>query len=211
MSSRRGLLFVISAPSGTGKTTLVERLVQILPNLRMSRSYTSRPIRTGEREGVDYHFISPSGFEGMVAENAFLEYADVFGNFYGTAAADVESMLVGGQDVVLVIDVQGARQVRQRGTDHTAVFVMPPSFQVLERRLRGRSTEPEAALQRRLETARAEVSSYREYDYVVVNDDLESTVVRLQEIIAAERSRVHRMTRVADSIVRTFFTEAPRL
>lgn len=210
MSSKRGLLFVISAPSGTGKTTLVERLVQILPNLRMSRSYTSRALRAGEREGVDYHFISRAGFEGMIAENAFIEWADVFGNLYGTAAADVEGMLAGGQDVVLVIDVQGARQVRQRGTDHTAVFVMPPSFRVLERRLRGRSTEPEAALQRRLETARAEVSSYREYDYLVVNDDLESTVVRLQEIIAAERSRVHRMTRVADLIVRTFFTEAPR-
>ncbi len=205
MSSSRGLLFVISAPSGTGKTTLVERLVQILPNLRMSRSYTSRALRAGEREGVDYHFVSRLAFDGMIAENAFLEWADVFGNLYGTAADDVQQMLESGQDVVLVIDVQGARQVRQRGTDHTAVFVMPPSYHVLERRLRGRSTEPDAALQRRLETARAEVSSYREYDYVVVNDDLESTVVRLQEIIAAERSRVHRMSRVADAIVRTFF------
>jgi guanylate kinase len=205
MSNKRGLLFVISAPSGTGKTTLCERLVQILPNLRLSRSYTSRAIRPGEREGVDYHFIPRAEFDAMVAANAFLEWADVFGNLYGTAAADVEAMLARGQDVVLVIDVQGARQVRQRGADHTAVFVMPPSFQVLESRLRGRSTEAEAGLQRRLETARAEVSSYREYDYVVVNDDLEPTVVRLQEIIAAERSRVHRMTRVADAIVRTFF------
>lgn len=210
MSSKRGLLFVISAPSGTGKTTLVERLVQILPNLRMSRSYTSRAIRAGEREGVDYHFISRPEFEAMIAANAFLEWADVFGNYYGTAAADVERMLAQGQDVVLVIDVQGARQVRQRGTDHTAVFVMPPSFPVLETRLRGRSTDSEAALQRRLETARAEVSSYREYDYVVVNDDVEPTVVRLQEIIAAERSRVHRMTRVADAIVRTFFGDTPK-
>lgn len=210
MSSKRGLLFVISAPSGTGKTTLVERLVQILPNLRMSRSYTSRGIRANEREGVDYHFISRSAFEAMIAANAFLEWADVFGNYYGTAAADVERMLAQGQDVVLVIDVQGARQVRQRGTDHTAVFVMPPTFPVLEKRLRGRSTDTEEALQRRLETARAEVSSYREYDYVVVNDDLEATVVRLQEIIAAERSRVHRMTRVADAIVRTFFGDTPQ-
>ncbi|MEZ5293933.1 MAG: guanylate kinase [Vicinamibacterales bacterium] len=211
MSNSRGLLFVISAPSGTGKTTLVERLVQILPNLRMSRSYTSRPLRPGERDGVDYQFITRDAFEAMVAGNAFLEWADVFGNLYGTRAADVEAMLDRGQDVVLVIDVQGARQVRQRGTDHTAVFVMPPSFQVLERRLRGRSTDSEAALQRRLETARAEVSSYKEYEYVVVNDDLESTVVRLQEIIAAERSRAHRMTGVADAIVRTFFTaQAPR-
>jgi guanylate kinase len=206
MSSSGGLLFVISAPSGTGKTTLVERLVQILPNLRESRSYTSRPARAGERNGVDYHFISRAEFETMIAANAFLEWADVFGNLYGTAVADVEDLRAGGQDVVLVIDVQGARQVRQRGADHTAVFVMPPSFQVLERRLRGRSADPEPALRRRLETARAEVSSYREYDYLVVNDDLESTVMRLQEIIAAERSRTHRMGRVADAIVRTFFS-----
>ncbi len=205
MSSSRGLLFVISAPSGTGKTTLVERLVQILPNLRLSRSYTSRPVRPNERDGADYHFISRPEFEAMIAEQGFLEWADVFGNLYGTAAADVEHALADGQDMVLVIDVQGARQVRQRGTDHTAVFVMPPSFQVLERRLRGRSADPEPAMRRRLETARAEVSSYKEYDYVVVNDDLESTVVRLQEIIAAERSRTHRMGRVADAIVRTFF------
>jgi guanylate kinase len=207
MSSRRGLLFVISAPSGTGKTTLVERLVQILPNLRESKSYTSRPARPGERDGVDYHFIGRPQFEAMVAANAFLEWADVFGNLYGTAAADVDHMLGDGQDVVLVIDVQGARQVRQRVVDHTAVFVMPPSYQVLERRLRGRSADPEPAMRQRLETARAEVSSFREYDYVVVNDDLESTVVRLQEIIAAERSRTHRMGRVADAIVRTFFPD----
>jgi guanylate kinase len=206
MSNSRGLLFVISAPSGTGKTTLVERLVQILPNLRLSRSYTSRPARAGERDGVDYHFISRQEFEAMVSEHALLEWADVFGNLYGTGAAEVDQMLASGQDVVLVIDVQGARQVRQRGTDHTAVFVMPPSFQVLESRLRGRSADEEPAMRRRLETARAVVSSYREYDYVVVNDDLESTVVRLQEIIAAERSRVHRMGRIADTIVRTFFT-----
>lgn len=204
MSSSRGLLFVISAPSGAGKTTLVERLVQILPNLRLSRSYTSRAARAGERAGVDYNFITRPDFERMIDEGAFLEWADVFGNLYGTAAADVDAMLASGQDVVLVIDVQGARQVRQRGVDHTAVFVMPPSFQVLETRLRGRSSDPEPAMRRRLETARAEVSSYKEYDYVVVNDELESTVVRLQEIIAAERSRVHRMTRVADAIVRTF-------
>jgi guanylate kinase len=206
MSSSRGLLFVISAPSGTGKTTLVERLVQILPNLRESKSYTSRPARPGERDGVDYHFIGRGEFEAMIIANAFLEWADVFGNLYGTGLADVEHMLADGQDVVLVIDVQGARQVRQRGADQTAVFLMPPSFQDLERRLRGRSADPEPAMLRRLETARAEVSSYREYDYLVVNDDLESTVVRLQEIIAAERSRTHRMGRVADAIVRTFFT-----
>src|SRR5262245_29103676 len=112
MSSRaRGLLFIISAPSGAGKTTLAEHLVQILPNLRMSRSYTSRPARAGERDGVDYHFIARERFEALIAEHAFLEWADVFGNFYGTAVADTDRLLADGQDVVLVIDVQGAKQV----------------------------------------------------------------------------------------------------
>jgi guanylate kinase len=203
-NSRRGLLFIVSAPSGTGKTTLVERLVQVLPNLRMSRSYTSRPARDGERNGVDYHFIGRDEFEEHIREGAFLEWADVFGNYYGTAAADVEAMIVAGQDVVLVIDVKGARQVKARGVDHTAIFVMPPSFQVLEQRLRGRSKDTEEQMQRRLLTAREEASSYTDYDYVVVNDDLESTMIRLQEIIAAERSRTHRMKKIAEGIIRTF-------
>jgi guanylate kinase len=206
-SRRRGLLFIVSAPSGTGKTTLVERLVQMLPNLRMSRSYTSRPAREGERNGVDYNFISREDFESGIAARKFLEWADVFGNYYGTAAADVEQKIVGGQDVVLVIDVQGARQVRACGIDHTAIFVLPPSFHALEQRLRTRSKDTEDQMQRRLATARAEASSYVDYDYVVVNEDLEPTVVRLQEIIAAERSRMHRMRPIAEEILRTFRSE----
>lgn len=205
MSSRtRGLLFIVSAPSGAGKTTLVEHLVQILPNLRMSRSYTSRPARAGERDGVDYHFVAPEQFQRMIEARAFLEWADVFGNYYGTSAADTERMVASGQDVVLVIDVQGARQVKAHGVDHTSIFVLPPSFEVLERRLRGRSKDTEEQMQRRLATARAEASSYTDYDYVVVNDRLEPTVVRLQEIIAAERSRMHRMRGIAEEIIRTF-------
>jgi guanylate kinase len=205
MSSRtRGLLFIVSAPSGAGKTTLVEHLVQILPNLRMSRSYTSRPARLGERHGVDYHFVSRQIFARMIDERAFLEWADVFGNYYGTAKADTEQMLDSGQDLVLVIDVQGAQQVKAHGVDHTSIFVLPPSFEVLERRLRGRSKDTEEQMQRRLATARAEASSYTDYDYVVVNDRLEATVVRLQEIIAAERSRTHRMRGVAEEIIKSF-------
>jgi guanylate kinase len=203
-SDRRGLLFIVSAPSGTGKTTLVEKLVQVLPNLRMSRSYTSRQARAGERDGIDYHFISRDEFQRRVATSEFLEWADVFGNYYGTSHSDVERMLEQGQDVVLVIDVQGARQVKGRGVDHTAIFVMPPSFEILEQRLRGRSKDSEEQMQRRLDTARSEASSYRDYDYVVVNDNLHATVVRLQEIIAAERSRTHRMKTVAERIIETF-------
>ena len=205
MSSRtRGLLFIVSAPSGAGKTTLVEHLVQILPNLRMSRSYTSRPARLGERDGADYHFVTRELFMQMIEQRAFLEWADVFGNYYGTSAADTERILASGQDVVLVIDVQGAQQVKAHGVDHTSIFVLPPSFEVLERRLRGRSKDTEEQMQRRLATARSEASSYKDYDYVVVNDRLEPTVVRLQEIIAAERSRTHRMRGVAEEIIKSF-------
>ena len=200
----QGLLFIVSAASGTGKTTLAERLVQILPNLRMSRSYTSRAARAGERDGVDYSFVSREQFEGMIQRGEFLEWADVFGNLYGTSRLDVERLQASGQDVVLVIDVQGASQVKRSGIDHTAIFILPPSFEILERRLRGRSADSEAAMQKRLAAARAEVGCYADYDYVVINDQLEPTVVRLQEIIAAERSRMHRMTPIAEDIIRSF-------
>src|SRR5919201_5238430 len=190
---RRGLLFIVSAPSGAGKTTLVERLVEQSPHLKMSRSYTSRAAREGETDGVDYNFVSRTHFEGMIAAGHFLEWADVFGNLYGTCAADTEALLAAGQDVVLVIDVQGARKVRQRGIETTAIFVMPPSFDVLEQRLRGRSKDTEADIQRRLQVARKEVASFVEYDYVVVNDELTAAVDRLRGIVIAERARLNRM------------------
>src|SRR5687768_13468180 len=129
--ARRGLLFVVSAPSGTGKTTVVERLVNVLPDLSLSRSYTSRAARPGETDGVDYNFVSRARFEEMVAADAFLEWADVFGNFYGTCASDAERDLSQGRDLVLVIDVQGARQVRGKCAGTVGIFVMPPSFAVL--------------------------------------------------------------------------------
>src|SRR5438093_12353295 len=205
MSSRgRGLLFVVSAPSGAGKTTLVERLVERTPNLKMSRSYTSRAARQGETDGVDYNFVTRERFEAMVAAGAFLEWADLFGNLYGTSAADTERILESGSDVVLVIDVQGARKVRQRGIETTAIFVMPPSFDVLEQRLRGRSKDSEADIQRRLRMARDEVASFVEYDYVVVNDELTAAVDRLRGIVIAERARLNRMRGEAAGIVRTF-------
>ena len=208
-SERRGLLFVVSAPSGTGKTTVVERLVQVVPDLGLSRSYTSRAMRPGEADGVDYNFITRARFEEMVAANAFLEWADVFGNLYGTCAADAERELAHGRDVVLVIDVQGARQVRARSADRTiGVFVLPPSFEVLERRLRGRSKDPEEAIRRRLATARQEIAAVSEYDYVVVNDELEACVERIKAIVLAERARPRVMSRVVDGIVRSFVQSA---
>ena len=201
----RGLLFVVSAPSGTGKTTVVEKLVQVVPDLGLSRSYTSRAMRTGETHGVDYNFITRARFEAMIAEAAFLEWADVFGNLYGTCAADAERELAEGRDVVLVIDVQGARQVRARSADRTiGIFVLPPSFDVLERRLRGRSKDPEEAIRRRLATAREEINAVGEYDYVVVNDALDACVDRLRAIVLAERARPKVMAPAVERIVRSF-------
>jgi guanylate kinase len=203
--AHRGQLFVVSAPSGTGKTTIVERLVQVAPNLSLSRSYTSRQMREGERAGVDYNFITRARFEAMVRDGAFLEWADVFGNFYGTCAADAETMLAGGRDVVLVIDVQGARQVRKgTGRDTVGIFVLPPSFETLEQRLRGRSKDPEEAIRRRLATAREEINAVGEYDYVVVNDALDACVERLKAIVLAERARPRAMAAEVARIVGSF-------
>ena len=208
-SSRRGLLFIVSAPSGTGKTTLVERLVREISGLRMSRSYTSRPARAGERDGVDYNFITRQEFEAMVREGAFLEWADIYGNLYGTAVADTEHSLAGGEDVVLVIDVQGARQVRSRGLENIGIFVLPPSAAVLEARLRGRSKDTEEQIARRLEVACREVEDYATYDYVVINDEVEACVDRLRSIVVAERARVRLMRTRGERVIATFRKEQP--
>src|SRR5206468_7131717 len=183
-------------------------LVEQLPNLKMSRSYTSRAMRHGEADGVDYNFVSRERFEAMIARGEFLEWAEVFGNLYGTCANDTERLLAGGSDVVLVIDVQGARKIRACGMETTTVFVMPPSFSELEQRLRGRSKDPEDAIQRRLDVARAEVAAFADYDYVVVNDELAGAVDRLRSIVTAERARLVRMRELTETIVRTFSGES---
>ena len=203
-SGRRGLLLIVSAPSGTGKTTLVERLVQAVPNLRMSRSYTSRSARAGEHDGIDYNFITRDRFEQMAREGEFLEWADVFGNYYGTSAGDTDACLARGEDVVLVIDVQGARQVRSRGIETVGIFVLPPSATVLEQRLRGRSKDSEDQIARRLEVASREIAEYAQYEYVVINDDVGTAVERLKAIVLAERARVKAMRPVAEEIKETF-------
>src|SRR4051812_49314980 len=209
-SEHRGLLFIVSAPSGTGKTTLVERLVPEMDGLRLSRSYTSRSPRPGEHDGVDYNFISRSAFEAMVAEGGFLEWADVFGNLYGTGGAETVRALESGQDLVLVIDVQGARQVRTTGFEHVGIFVLPPSFEVLESRLRNRSKDAEAAILRRLEVAQQEVEAVHEYDYVVINDEVDLAVRRLRAIVEAERARLRVMRPRANAIIRNFHQAAVR-
>lgn len=202
--SHRGQLFIVSAPSGTGKTTLVDRLVEQVPGLVRSRSYTARPMRRGEVDRVDYNFIEASHFREMIDAGAFLEWAEVFGRLYGTGAADTERHRAAGRDIVLVIDVQGARQVRSQ-VDAVGIFILPPSFSELERRLRARmdGASPEE-LSRRLETARREVEMSGDYDYVVVNDDIGGCVERLRQIVVAERSSAAAMAGTVRAITETF-------
>ena len=185
---RRGRLFVVSAPSGAGKTTVAERLVQVTPGLRRSRSYTSRRARPGEEDGVAYNFVSRDRFEAMIAGDQFLEWAEYSGNLYGTSVVDTDRELEAGTDLVLVIDVQGARQVRRHRESAVLVFLLPPSAEALEARLRGRSHDSEEQIRRRLQAARMEVTAVSEYDYVVVNDTLETCVERLRAVVEAERA-----------------------
>ena len=186
---RRGLLFIVSAPSGTGKTTLVERLVQLVPDLVRSCSYTSRAPRPGEADGVDYNFVDAGRFAEMVAAGEFLEWAEVFGHRYGTGADATERQRRAGRDVVLVIDVQGAQQVRERGVDAVSIFVLPPSRSALEQRLGRRAAADQTRLQGRLEAARREVAASSFYDYLVVNDDFDRCLAQLRSIVSAERAR----------------------
>jgi guanylate kinase len=196
----------VSAPSGTGKTTVVDRLMERTPRLERSRSYTSRAARPGETHGVDYNFISRERFETMVREDAFLEWADIFGNLYGTSRAETEALLATGLDLVLVIDVQGARQVRARMPEAAAIFVLPPSFDVLAARLRGRNKDPETSIVRRLATARSEIDAVDEYDFVVVNDGLERCVAEVEAIITADRATLKRRRPAIGPILQTFRT-----
>jgi guanylate kinase len=202
--SSKGLLFVVSAPSGTGKTTVVEELVKVVPGLELSRSYTSRPRRSNERDGVDYNFVSREDFEQRIFRGEFLEHADVFGNYYGTCRVETEARLESGRDLMLVIDVQGARQVRSQLPSTVGIFVMPPSFQILEQRLRQRSQDSDAAMARRLATAKSEVSAWEEYDYVVINDELVRCVSELAGIVLAERLRRFRRDTDVLPILKTF-------
>jgi guanylate kinase len=203
-SSRRGRLFIVSAPSGTGKTTIVRKLVASLPHLGISRSYTTRPIRPGEADGVDYNFVPAERFVLMRDAGAFLEWAEVFGQFYGTGVEDTERRLCTGEDLVLVIDVQGAAKVRAADIPTVGVFLLPPSYGVLESRLRSRSRDPEDQIQRRLATAREEVHAASEYEYLVVNDEIDGCVDRLRAIVIAERSRQAAMSDEVERIARTF-------
>jgi len=189
-----GRLFVVSAPSGTGKTTLLKRVMHRLPGLAFSVSHTTRAPRSGEKDGADYHFVSPTQFQEMIDRKLFLEHAKVHANLYGTSWASIKQQLAEGVDVILDIDVQGAAIVRRSGgLEATHIFISPPSLAELERRLRGRGTESEEMIAVRLDNARIEIGAIREYEYLIVNDQLEATADLLASIIVAERARAHRL------------------
>lgn len=190
---RRGILFIISAPSGAGKTTLSRQILDLVLDLRLSISYTTRPPRAGEMDGRDYHFVSEDQFIHLQAAGAFAEWANVHGFRYGTARDPLDEALIHRYDVLLDIDVQGARQLKATYAEAVSIFVLPPSWQELEGRLRGRATDPEEVISRRLQRAREEAGELFSYDYWLVNDQVDRAVAVLQGIIAAERARVSRL------------------
>ena len=197
-------VFIISAPSGSGKSTLTHRLVQEIPNLRFSISYTTRPPRGQEQNAKDYFFISPSDFEIRIAKGEFLEYACVFDNYYGTHIGELERAAQEGVDLILDIDVQGARQLKEKIPAAVSIFILPPSRQVLEERLRARSQDSEPVIARRLHEAAEEIRNYSQYDYVLVNREVEASVDTLKSIVTATRSRRDRMEREIRPILETF-------
>ena len=184
---KKGNIYIISAASGTGKTTLVSRLLKNHDDIRVSISHTTRQPREGEAHGVHYHFVPKEEFESLIEQRAFLEHANVFGNYYGTSSAGVNSLSEEGYDVILEIDVQGAAQVRKSLPEASSIFILPPSFEVLAQRLIGRGTDSEEVIQTRLSKARHEIEQSVLFDYVVVNDDLDRAEADLFHIIKAGR------------------------
>jgi guanylate kinase len=199
---RRGLMFILSSPSGAGKTTIAHRLLaEQGDDLRLSVSVTTRPIRPGEVEGRDYFFTDRAGFDRMVADDAFFEWAEVFGHCYGTPKAEIREQLKRGEDFLFDIDWQGTQQLYQRAQgDVVRVFLLPPSITALEVRLRSRGTDSDEVIRGRMERARAEISHWDAYDYVVINDDIEACFAKVKMILEAERMRRLRQTGLIDFV-----------
>jgi len=197
-------IFIISAPSGSGKSTLVARLLTTVPGLMFSVSYTTRPLRGHEKDGESYHFVTREDFEAMVARGEFLEWAQVFGNYYGTHQGILEAARAAGLDLVLDIDVQGARQLRDRVPEAVTIFVLAPSRKILEDRLRARGEDREDVIERRLREAAVEIQKYKDYDYVLINRELAESDAVLSAIVRAERIRRDRIEDQIKPILETF-------
>ena len=187
MQSNQATMYIVSAPSGAGKTSLVRRAIAELDDLAVSVSHTTRERRPGDVDGGDYHFVSRETFEAMIAADRFLEYAEVFGNYYGTSVEAVQECIGAGQDVILEIDWQGAEQVRQKFGDVVSIFVLPPSRATLIERLRGRGQDSEAVIATRTEKAVVEMQQYHRADYLIINDDFDQALVELKAVILARR------------------------
>jgi guanylate kinase len=203
MTKAVGNIYIVVAPSGAGKTSLVAALLQAEPTVELSVSYTTRPARAGEVDGQHYHFVEHAEFQAMIEGQDFLEYAEVYGNFYGTSVRWLQSRLEQGRDILLEIDWQGAEQVRKVFPEAIGIFILPPSIEELERRLRGRGTDSEEVILRRLASARSEIDKVAEYDYIVVNDDFERAKGDLVSIFRARRLRAAVQTmRLAPALAR---------
>jgi guanylate kinase len=185
----QGTLYIISAPSGAGKTSLVKALLESTDDIMVSVSHTTRGMRPGEEDGKDYHFTDVATFRGMITDNAFLEHAQVFDNFYGTSRSSALDMMGRGVDVILEIDWQGAQQVRGKMPEAVSIFILPPSREELERRLRGRGTDADEVIARRLGEAVTEMGHYHEFDYLVFNDEFDTALAELRAIVIARRQR----------------------
>lgn len=185
-----GTLYVVSAPSGAGKTSLLKQLIKELDLIQTSISHTTRAMRVGEVDGVDYHFVSAKQFKSLIAESAFFEHAEVFGNFYGTSKASIQNQLDSGVDVILEIDWQGARQIRQHLPLSCSIFILPPSKEALHQRLKGRGQDEDDVIELRMQAAQGEMSHYTEYDYLVINDDFSVAVNELKAIMLANRLKL---------------------
>jgi guanylate kinase len=210
LSRRFTNLIVVSGPSGAGKTTVLNRVMTELEDIRFSVSHTTRIPRSGEKDGVEYHFVSRREFERLISEGSFLEWAEVHGEMYGTSRSEYDDAVRGGLDLLLDIDVKGADQVCQKFDDAVTVFVIPPSYRDLERRLRGRGPDDEASFQRRLAVAGEEMAHFRKYQYAIVNVDLEASVEALKTIVRAARLRTSRVAETAEKILSTFKTGEER-
>ena len=196
-----GTLFIIAAPSGAGKTSLVKALSKKTNSLSISTSHTTRQPREDEREGEDYFFIEEKKFIDLVKENYFLEYAKVFDNYYGTSRSLVESEIEAGRNVILEIDWQGAKQVKSIGLEIISIFILPPNYQALQERLLNRKKDNIQTIERRMSAALEEISHYKEFDFIVINDDFEQTLTKLNEIIVSPNTNLHRQSNFYDNFV----------
>lgn len=192
----KGILYTVSAPSGAGKTSLVQALVESNPEVCVSVSHTTRPMRPGEQDGVNYHFIDRDQFESMLEESAFLEHARVFNNLYGTSRHWVEETLNKGMDVILEIDWQGARQVREQLPDTVSLFILPPSLAALRQRLTGRGQDDPQVIESRMSEAISEISHYRDADYLIINDDFTTALAQFQALITSQHLRRDRQEQI---------------